>query len=64
MEGTMKGKTARAYLEGFGTVKSVLELDDLTAQEIMEAFAEEWEDPLLNPWKRGYNAAIRSALGH
>jgi hypothetical protein len=64
MEGTMKGKTARAYLEGFGTVKSVLELDDLTAREIIEALAEEWEDPLLNPWKRGYNAAIRSALGH
>jgi hypothetical protein len=64
MEGTMKGKAARAYLDGFGTVKSVLELDTLTAQEIIEALSEEREDPLLNPWKRGYNAAIRSAMGH
>jgi hypothetical protein len=64
MEGTMKGKTARAYLDGFGTVKSVLEFDALTAGEIIEALSEEREDPLLNPWKRGYNAAIRSAMGH
>jgi len=64
MEGVMKGKPARAYLDGFGTVKSVLELDALTAREIVEALAPEREDPLLNPWKRGYNAAIRSALGH
>jgi hypothetical protein len=61
MEGTMKGKSARAYLDGFGTLKSVLELDALSAREVMEAFVEEREDPLLNPWKRGYNAAIRSA---
>ena len=59
----MKGKTARAYLEGFGTVRSVLELDALTAREIIEALSEEREDPFLNPWKRGYNAAIRSAMG-
>jgi hypothetical protein len=63
MEGTTKGKAARAYLEGFGTVKGVLELDVLTAQEIIEALAEEREDPLLSPWRRGYNAAIRSAMG-
>ena len=60
----MKGKAPRAYVDGFGTVKSVLELDVLTAWEIIEALAEEREDPLLNPWKRGYNAAIRSAKGH
>jgi hypothetical protein len=64
MEGTMKAQTARAYLDGFGTVKSVLEFDALTAREIIEALSEEREDPLLNPWKRGYNAAIRSAIGH
>jgi hypothetical protein len=63
MEGTMKGKSARAYLDGFGTVRSVLELDVLTAREIMEALVEEREDPVLNPWKRGYNAGIRSAIG-
>jgi hypothetical protein len=60
----MNGKAARAYLDGFGTVKSVLELDTLTAQEVIEALSEEREDPLLRPWKRGYNAAIRSATGH
>jgi hypothetical protein len=64
MEGIMKGKAARAYVDGFGTVKSVIEFDVLTADEIIEALSEEWEDPLLNPWKRGYNAAIRSAMGH
>jgi len=62
MEGTMKGKAAREYLDGFGTVKSVLELDAATAREVMEALAEDREDPLLNPWKRGYNAGIRSAM--
>jgi len=60
----MRRKSARAYLEGFGTVKSVLEFDELTAREIMEALDPEREDPLLNPWKRGYNAGIRSAWGH
>jgi hypothetical protein len=60
----MKGKAARADLEGFGTVRSVLELDVLTAREIIEALSEEREDPLLNPWRRGYNADIRSAMGH
>jgi len=36
-----KSKTARAYLDGFGTVRSILDVDDLTAEEILEAlFAE------------------------
>jgi len=60
----MKGHAAKAYLDGFGTVKSVLELDSLTIQEIMEALDPEREDPLPNPWRRRYNAAIRSAWGH
>jgi hypothetical protein len=59
----MKGKVARAYLDGFGTVKSVLELDTLTVREIVEALDPEREDPLLNPWKRGYNAGVRTAFG-
>jgi hypothetical protein len=59
----MKGKAARAYLDDFGTVKSVLELDTLTAWEVIEALDEEREDPLLNPWKRGCNAAVQSAMG-
>ena len=58
----MRGKSVREYLDGFGTVTSVLELDALTGREIMEALSEEREDPLLNPWKRGYNAGIRSAM--
>ena len=60
----MKRKAARAYLDGFGTVRSVLQLDALTAKEIIEALDPEREDPLLNPWKRGYNAAIRTAWGY
>lgn len=59
----MKGKKARAYLDGFSTVRSVIELDGLTVHEIVEALDVRREDPLLNPWKRGYNAAIRAALG-
>jgi hypothetical protein len=60
----MKRKVAWAYLEGFGTVKSILEFDAFTAREIMVALDPEREDPLLNPWKRGYNAAIRTARSH
>ena len=60
----MKRKAARRYFDGFGAVKSVLELDVLTVHDLVEALDLEREDPLLNPWKRGYNAAIRSALGH
>lgn len=60
-----KGKTARAYLDGFGTVRSVLEVDRLTLTEILGALDPDQErDPLLTPWKRGFNAAIRSAFGH
>jgi len=60
-----KGKTARAYLDGFSTVRSVLDLDQLTAFEILDALIPEREqDPLITPWKRGFNAAIRSAFGH
>ena len=58
-----RGTTARRYLDGYTALESVLEFDSLTAYEIAEAFDLEREDPLLNPWKRGYNAAIRSAFG-
>lgn len=58
-------KDAKAYLDGFGTVRRVLELDHLTIEEILRATEpESYEDPLLTPWKRGYNAAIRVAFGH
>lgn len=45
-----KVNTARAYLDGFGTVRSVLDLDQLTAIETLDAFMPERErDPLLTP---------------
>jgi len=55
---------ARSYLDGFGAVGSLLDLDEVTRLEIEEALDPEWQDPLVNPWKRGYRAAIRRALGH
>jgi hypothetical protein len=55
---------ARSYLDGFGAVGSVLDLDAVTRLEIVEALDPERQDPLVNPWKRGYHAAIRRALGH
>ena len=55
---------ARAYLDGFHTACSVIELDDLTANEIVDAFEpERWADSSLNPWKRGYQAGVRAAFG-
>jgi len=59
----MKGKTVRC-VDGYGAVRSVLELDSLTRQDIVDALDPEREDPLLSPWKRGYNSVIRRALGH
>jgi len=61
---TMRSAAAKAYLDGFGTVRSVIELDRLTAGEILTSVDPEWESgPTLNPWKRGYRAAIRAAFG-
>jgi hypothetical protein len=58
------GTRDRSYLEGFGTVRSVLEWDELTLREILESLESGYDaDPLLTPWKRGYRAAIRSAFG-
>jgi hypothetical protein len=55
---------ARSYLDGFGAVGSVLDLDAMTRLEIVEALDPERQDPLVSPWKRSYHAAIRRALGH
>ena len=61
----MKRDATRAYLDGFGTVRSVLEVDRLTVEEILTSLDPNREsDPALTPWKRGYHAAIRSAFGH
>jgi hypothetical protein len=64
LEDVMKSKTARAYLDDYEALRSIAEFDTLTMVEIMESMGSEREDPLLNPWKRGYNAAVRGALGH
>jgi hypothetical protein len=63
-EAVMKGMAARTYLDRFGTVTSVLELDALTWRDVAEALDTEREDPLLNPWRGRYGAAVRRALGH
>ena len=58
----MKRRAAgRAYVDGFETVGSVFELDGVTAREIAEALDPHREDPLITPWRRGFNAAIRAA---
>jgi hypothetical protein len=60
----MKRSASRAYLDGFGTVKTVLEHDDLTVEEILTSLDPHREsDPSLTPWKRGFHAAVRSAFG-
>jgi len=60
----MKHAAAKAYLDGFGTVRSVMELDELTVTEILESLNVTREpDPALTPWRRGYQAAIRTAFG-
>jgi hypothetical protein len=63
-EEVMKSKTARAYLDDYEALRSIAEFDALTTLEIMESIDAEGDDPFLNPWKRGYNAAIRAASGH
>ena len=60
----MKSKRTRARLDGYEPLRSIIELDTLTTVEIMVSMDAEGDDPLLNPWKRGYNAVIRGALGH
>ncbi len=53
---------AKAYLDGFGT--ELIAFDHLTVEEILGSLDPEQEaDPSLTPWKRGYQAAIRTAFG-
>jgi hypothetical protein len=60
-----KNEAARAFLDGYGTARAVLELDELTLDELAAALDPRRDaDPLLTPWKRGYYAAIRSACGN
>jgi hypothetical protein len=62
-EGTMTVRD-RSYLDGFGTVRNILEWDELTLREIVESLDPDQDaDAQLTPWKRGYRAAIRAAFG-
>jgi hypothetical protein len=63
-EGVMKRRKTWAHLEGFEAVKSILDLDPFAAREIMLELDPEREDPLLNPWKRGYSVAMRTTRDH
>ncbi len=57
-------RATKTYLDGFATVRSVIDLDELTASEVLESLDPQREhDPALTPWKRGYQAAIRAAFG-
>jgi hypothetical protein len=57
-------RPGREFLDGFGTVRSVLEWDELTLREIVESLGADREtDDRLTPWMRGYRAAIRAAFG-
>jgi len=60
----MKRKTRYAYVDGFGAVRNVAEVDASSLREIMEGLDPERGDPLVSPWSRTYRAAIRRALGH
>ena len=58
-----RGRAAKRYLDGFGTVRSILELDQLTIGEVLGSFRADDADPSLTPWKRGFHAAVKSAFG-
>ncbi len=56
-------RRTEAYLEGFATVQSVLDLDQVTVREVLASVGGEREmDLALSPWKRGCREAIRKAL--
>jgi hypothetical protein len=59
-----EGEGSARVSRSFAVVKSLVEFDNLTVQEIFEAFDQEREDLLLNPWRRGYGAAVRAAMDH
>lgn len=56
--------TTHSFLDGFATVRQVLDVDELTPEELLRSLDPHQEgDPSLTPWRRGYNAGIRAALG-
>ena len=55
----------RSSLDGFSTVRSVLELDELTLQRGHRLpVPRRRTDLRLTPWKKATEAAIRSAFGN
>jgi hypothetical protein len=59
----MSGKD-QSYRDGFETACSVLEWDELTVREIIDALDPDRDrEAQRTPWKRGYRAAIRAAFG-
>jgi hypothetical protein len=59
-----KKQNSRAFLDGFATVRSVIELDELSLTEVLESIHPESDlDLFLTPWKRGFQAGIRTAFG-
>jgi len=60
----MRRKARHAYVDGYGTARSVQEAETLTLAEVLVELDPEREDPLLNPWRWNSLAAIRRSLGH
>jgi hypothetical protein len=58
-----RGRAAKDYLDGFDTVRSILELDQLAIGEVLGSLRVDDGDPSLAPWKRGFHTAVRSAVG-
>jgi len=60
----MRRMMQRDYVYGPHTIRSLIETDGLTLQELGAELHPEREDSLLNPWRRSGRAAMRRALGH
>lgn len=58
----MRRRMGQAYLDGFGRVVGVLEVDELTLRQIVDELDPEREDPLIRPWNRRHGAAVRRVL--
>jgi hypothetical protein len=56
-------RRTRAYLEGFASVQSVAELDQVSVKEVLASLGgERGTDFSISPWKRGCREALRKAL--
>jgi hypothetical protein len=59
----MRQNGGRAFVNGEGPSKSVLDRDALSLPEVVVMFDPDRDDPLLRPWRRSCSAAIRRAMG-